>query len=64
MAVILDVAIWALITWMVVRPPADEYGTARMCWHTTRACWAIASWFGRRAMQAERRYYREMELHR
>lgn len=60
---LIDVAIWGIVVWLILRP-YDPLTKARTAWHTTRFCWAIASWFGRCAIEAERKYYVEMERHK
>jgi hypothetical protein len=55
--VVLDLAVWGLAVWVLTAHP-DKPLRPRAWYHAAQVCWASAAWWGRRAMTAERNYWK------
>lgn len=59
---VLDVAVWALVIWLVLSPPGQRTPVRPLMHHrTAQACRAAAAWFGTQAIRAEARYWKAID---
>lgn len=58
--IVVDAALWAVVVWWlsVREDPAQRAAAWREAAH---ACQRVARWFGEHAIEAERRYWQEVQ---